>query len=199
MLVDHIGSFLFPKLIFLRVLGRLSLPLFAYQFVVGFRNTSDPDRYFKRLTLFALISQIPYQFLTGFDSFELNILFTFLFSFVVLMILKKKGLQKLWVLLILPIFLWCSYSYYGLALILLIYYVRKWNIGFVFLNLIYVISTGVWVQFVSVFSYPLIGCIDRFVAFYRFDNLELKNFKYFFYLFYPAHLAVILMIRLLFF
>ena len=30
MAIDHIGMYLFPQILFLRIIGRLSMPIFAY-------------------------------------------------------------------------------------------------------------------------------------------------------------------------
>ena len=57
MLADHFGKMFFPKLIWLRYIGRLSFPLFAYCIALGAVYTKDPLKYLSRIVLLALISQ----------------------------------------------------------------------------------------------------------------------------------------------
>lgn len=69
MLIDHLaevfgweGWDLIPfdsKL--LRYLGRISFPVFAFSLVMGWKYTHNKEKYFSRVTLFALISQVPFS------------------------------------------------------------------------------------------------------------------------------------------
>ncbi|MFN2363319.1 MAG: TraX family protein, partial [Halarsenatibacteraceae bacterium] len=67
MLIDHIGSIIFPEYIILRVIGRLAFPLFAFLITEGYRHTSNINRYLVRLSIFALISQYPFWLAFGFN------------------------------------------------------------------------------------------------------------------------------------
>ena len=60
MLIDHIGAKLLPQFFILRIIGRLSFPIFAYLVAVGAKRTRDLDIYISRMLIFALISQIPF-------------------------------------------------------------------------------------------------------------------------------------------
>ena len=46
MLVDHIGYLLFPQALFLRIIGRLSFPLFAFAISEGCRYTKNKTKHF---------------------------------------------------------------------------------------------------------------------------------------------------------
>lgn len=59
MLLDHIGYYNGNML--LRAVGRIAFPIFAYLLCNGYRHTSCRWRYVLRLSLFALISQIPFS------------------------------------------------------------------------------------------------------------------------------------------
>jgi len=61
MLADHIGASLFPKIIILRMIGRLSFPIFAYLIAIGYYKTHSFYKYLCRLLIFAAISQIPFS------------------------------------------------------------------------------------------------------------------------------------------
>ena len=72
MTIDHIGYYLFPSLLFLRVVGRIAFPCFLYTTVKGVRETRDFRKYLLRLVLTGVIS-MPITAQTG-NVF--NILFT---------------------------------------------------------------------------------------------------------------------------
>ncbi len=81
MLVDHIGYMYFPDVMFFRIIGRLAFPIFAYQIALGYSRTADLKKYVLRLSLFALISQLPYSFFNPdikFNPLRFNVLFTFI-------------------------------------------------------------------------------------------------------------------------
>lgn len=59
MLLDHIGYATGNAA--LRVVGRISLPIFAFLIANGFRHTHSVPKYALRLLIFALISEIPYD------------------------------------------------------------------------------------------------------------------------------------------
>lgn len=71
--------------------GRIAFPIFAFQITEGYMHTKDLKKYFKRLILFAIISQIPFMlFLSTFTSpFTLNIFFTLLFGLFAIYIYDK--------------------------------------------------------------------------------------------------------------
>lgn len=94
LLIDHIGLYYADRLpvpvyLFLRVLGSLSLPLFAYSFARGFLRTHNSGLYFLRIFSCAMLAQVvlvtflPVSGLRICD-FPLNSLYTLLCSFGVL-------------------------------------------------------------------------------------------------------------------
>lgn len=82
MTCDHVGMQLFPQLLWLRMIGRLAMPIYAYMIAEGCRYTRDRKKYFWRLFGLGALCQIVY--FVAMDSLYMCILITF--SLSVLMI-----------------------------------------------------------------------------------------------------------------
>lgn len=70
MTVDHVGAVLYPTYEVLRLIGRLSFPLFCYLTALGVETTRNVKNYFIRLFVFAFVSQIPFHLALGLGMFE---------------------------------------------------------------------------------------------------------------------------------
>ena len=75
----------------LRFIGRISFPIFAFLLVEGFLHTHDRRKYGLRLFLFALISELPWNFVhTGTWLYEKqNVFFTLLFGYLALCVIRR--------------------------------------------------------------------------------------------------------------
>ena len=60
MLCDHVAVVLIRGELYLplRIVGRIAFPIFAYFIVQGFLHTSDYRKYFMRIGIFALVSEL---------------------------------------------------------------------------------------------------------------------------------------------
>lgn len=118
MLIDHIGAFLIPDIyaylgypmgmipptgvdmIFIcRAIGRIAMPIFAFQIAEGFVHSKDVKAYLKRLGLFALLAEIPYDLLMSkqWISFDQqNILFSFFLAVLLMYWLKFGRENTIW-------------------------------------------------------------------------------------------------------
>ena len=88
MFVDHLGFIIFPNAIFLRVIGRVAFPIFAFCVAERLHYTKSRKKYVLTLLLFALISQIPYYFIFN-TFFKFNVLFTFLIAIIVIFLIEQ--------------------------------------------------------------------------------------------------------------
>lgn len=85
MVLDHIGyyfGFLLPPeiVLLLRTVGRLAFPIFAWSVARGFTRTRNPVRYFIRMSLFAILSEIVIRLannIAGLSSMNINVMATF--------------------------------------------------------------------------------------------------------------------------
>ena len=92
MVMDHVGNILYPDLLFLQMIGRLSFPLFAYLIVLSVESTKKPLKYMVTLLVFAVVSQVPYFLAFGIEPFErLNILFSLLLSALAIYFYEKRN------------------------------------------------------------------------------------------------------------
>lgn len=95
MLIDHIGLIYFPEHFILRMIGRLSAPLFFWLIASGAHHTKDLRNYIVRIALFAVLSQVPYYLVMKEYNLQiapLNILFTLGTGLCAIAILKRNAL-----------------------------------------------------------------------------------------------------------
>lgn len=65
MLLDHLWATVVPGNDWMTHLGRLAFPIFAFQTAEGYYHTSNFKQYCRRLAVFALISEIPFNLMVG--------------------------------------------------------------------------------------------------------------------------------------
>lgn len=92
MLIDHLGLCLFSGQLFLRAVGRLAFPIYAFLLAEGARHTRSPVRYGGRLVLLALASELPFDFMrTGrwIDWSCQNVMVTLALGLALILCLQK--------------------------------------------------------------------------------------------------------------
>ncbi len=92
MTLDHIG-FLVKDVNYLRLIGRIAFPIYAFLMTSGFLHTRSRTKYALRMLLFAVLSQIPFVLCfyskdarNGEYLAHLNMMVTLLISFLVMWI-----------------------------------------------------------------------------------------------------------------
>jgi len=206
MTIDHVGAVLYPELLVLRWIGRLAFPLFAYLLMLGLESTKNVRKYFVRLFVFALISQVPFFLAIGRTPFEtFNIFFTLSFGLVFIHFFKKGNaiaFIPLLISLILPI----DYGVYGIAVIGCMYFLienpKLGTILLILINMLFLFPPSS--QILSLGAIPLILLHKNGFLVIKKINIE-EEFriplwrKYLFYIFYPLHLALLYVIKMVYF
>ena len=103
MFCDHFGDAFLGHFSIFNLIGRFAFPIFAFQISEGYMHTRNIKKYFLRLSVFALISQIPFslfshKFLHS-SILSLNVFFTlllgllaiYLFDFIVKTFKEKSN------------------------------------------------------------------------------------------------------------
>jgi len=205
MTVDHVGVILYPEFTVLRFIGRFSFPLFAYLLILGIENTRNIRYYFTRLFIFALISQVPFFLALDYGPFDsLNIFFTLSSGLLFIYFFKKSSvfvLVPVFASLVLPF----DYGIYGIAVIGCIFILKEnTKFGVFSLVLINTLFLVPWsIQFLSISAIPLIllhknGSLNITRETTEEVTIPLWR-KYFFYVYYPLHLALLYIIKLYYF
>ena len=92
MACSHLSSTVFWGTRWLDCIGRLAFPIFAFLLAEGFRHTKDYKKYLKRLFLFALVTELPFNLMSEggpLYPFHQNVLFTFCIALVAMHWIEK--------------------------------------------------------------------------------------------------------------
>lgn len=199
MTIDHIGVILFPTVMVLRVIGRMAMPIFAYMIAEGCYYTRSKLRYFLLVLALGVVCQTVYVvvandwYLCMPISFALSILTVSALDAAI----KKRSL--LWAaaaalcvggVWVLTQRVQLDYGFWGCMLPVCSYLPRLLpkadrrapvlglTVGLCLLSM----ASGVW-QWWSLLAVPPL-------LLYSGKRGKWKM-KYFFYIFYPAHLAIL--------
>ncbi len=208
MLIDHIGVELLPQYEILRIIGRVSFPIFAYMIAEGCHYTRNRAKYFFMVFGLGVICQSVYLIAMG--SWYQNVLMTFALSILIIYALDSyrdkcsvptAGLLVLAVLtavflcLVLPEYtdsdFHINYGVFGVLMPVMIYVAPdKWAklAAAAAVIVAHAFSLG-GNQWFALIALPLL-------ALYNGKRGKL-NLKYLFYIFYPTHLVIIYGISLL--
>lgn len=216
MLIDHIGILIFTDVALFRIIGRIAFPIFAFMIAEGCRYTKNKLRYFLTVFIIAVICQTVYYL---FDkSFEMCVFVTFSLSIIVIYAMQwfKRVLFSDY-----SIIGKCIAGGIFAVSVILVYIINQhFKIDYGFIGCILPVIVSVFdfhdtdapqilheadtlpnqillmgaglvslamqcgpVQYYSLFAIPLLMVYSGERGKY--------SMKYFFYIFYPVHLAVL--------
>lgn len=216
MLIDHIGAiplqeyltlininpmhdgFSHPLVIIYwicRLIGRLAFPLFSFLLVEGFIHTRNRYKYGFMMLIFFILSEVPFDLAAYNTTLELshqNIYLTLFIGFITMVLIEK---QNHWVSVMIMLLtgianelLRGDYGLYGILMIGLIYMVRESRIN----QKVVVFILGLY-QLMPYIS-PGLAASSSAGLIHLYSGKRGKQPKYFFYLFYPAHLFILYLI-----
>lgn len=208
MTIDHIGMILFPYNTFLRIIGRISFPVFSYFVAESMRYTSNRIKYISLMAVCEAVCLMGYYIQMGYLYY--SIMMTFIFSAVIIMVydlflktMKKGTLPSVIGGVGFMIFLYginelcrimdIMYGFWGCMLPLLVYMRDDKFSGLLFFALgLYLQSrTSSSIQIYSLLSIPLLALYDG-------KKMRSTKFeKYFYYFYYPIHIAFLYLLGMI--
>lgn len=204
MLLDHIGATVYPSMT-LRIIGRISFPIFCFLLAEGAVHTRDPKRYLLRLAIGMLLAELPFDYLFygGFTWSHQSVMVTLFLGCLALVTMEQchSSLYRfLWAIpfIIIADFLNTDYGGYGVLLIAIFGWTRTARNGLLLqtlgLGLIFSMLDSAVIQLwglqVSVQMFGVAAMVP--IALYsgrKVTNSPIAQLG--FYLFYPVHLAVL--------
>ena len=211
MLIDHVGAVIVQRTMWmpgfehdfwnslylpLRYVGRLAFPIFCFLLVEGYVHTSDVKKYMRRMLLFAVSSEIPFNLaITGklidlnYQNVFLELAFGIGAMFCLELVennLNNYFLQVISRLGVIAVFAIAAesfnfdYGLYGIISIVALYAFRQ--------NKIMQLLAGA----ISFCWEPVAPWAFLMIAFY--NGKRGRKLKYIFYAFYPAHLLILYVI-----
>lgn len=211
MVIDHIGWKFFSTATLMgqtmHFFGRLTGPIMAFMVYEGYLHTKDVKKYAFRLGIFALISWPAYSFYeTGqFFDLQFGVIFTLFLALLTLWMWDKANIKK-WLKIVLVVVA-CLLSLFGdwpifdilWPLFLFIYKddpKKQWTsfaiitaVEVILINLTSIMSA---IPYRNVFQIGAFMVIPILACWYNGKPGKKNAFnKWFFYVFYPAHLLIL--------
>ena len=213
MFIDHMGDTLFPGVMWLRCIGRVAFPIFCFLIAEGCVHTHDRKKYVLRLLVFAVLSEIPFNLMTGravWNPHDQNVLWTLLLGAAVCWImdgvLKRRtapafvltGAAMVAAFWLLEVF--CTdYGGWGMLLVAMFYGVRRAPYG----QAAKMAAQAVGLAF---FCIGVMGgvtielwALTALVPIWLYNGqrgFSHKAVQYGFYAFYPLHILILSLIAL---
>ena len=207
MLLDHIGA-IFVRGYTLRIIGRIAFPIFCFLMAEGAYYTKNPRKYALRLVVGMLLSELPFDlaFRRGVTWASQSVMVTLLIGFLAVEAIQNTnvGILKLLVTaagFALAEFANTDYGGFGVLLVILFSQTRgQWWLQTVLVAMfawmmdsfvVRVCGIGIPIEMFAVLAMIPIGL---------YSGRKLTSSKaaqWAFYLFYPVHLTVLTVVRML--
>lgn len=176
-----------------RDIGRVAFPIFCFLLVEGFLHTKNRFKYGRNLLIFACISEIPWNFMHTNSWFctKQNVFFTLFLGYLAFCAIEyfydRPYLMLLSVLALLTVsrYLEADYGWKGFIFLLIMYWLRYDKAA-------QAIGGSCWLyyEWKACFAFISINMYNGQRGF-----IKGKAAKYFFYLFYPLHITLLVLIK----
>lgn len=210
MLIDHIGYAFYntiplPLYQLLRSIGRIAFPIYCFLLVEGFFHTRDQKKYMLRLLVFALISEIPFDLCRKgaiFAPNDQNVFLTLFLGFACLYLIDNYLVFERIQFALIVLFavtanlLYTDYGAVGICTIVC-FYLRSKNPDLKEKPL------GLLMCFIPLLAYaieepiPYLFVILAAIPLSLYNGQKGPSMKYFFYLIYPGHMCLFLLLQYL--
>lgn len=187
MILDHIG--MFWGIEWLRLIGRLSFPIYCFLISKGVKKTKDIKQYMIRVLMLAIISQCIWQYM---GVSVLNILFTYFLFIQMMYFIKNKNNIMASIVFLVSVLVspMLDYGFYGFVLLFMFYYIEDKYVRLILMlaSIIYFIKCELIsvISLISIISIFLISKYDK-PKYYK----KYKKYNKLFYWLYPLHLIII--------
>lgn len=214
MTLDHVLWVVYPGyqkmwwLLALHAIGRITAPIMWFFIAEGYTHTRDFRKYALRLLLFALISHVPYCFAFGisFSSVfnQTSVIWALFWGLISIRLFDSglKGWQKY--LLLVPILIVsfpADWSCVAVVAILFLWSERRsfarrmawmmaWTASYALVYFLFIDKAYGILQLCTALSIPLLWL-------YNGQRGRWNGMKWLFYIYYPAHLVLVGVLRLI--
>ncbi len=220
MFIDHVGVMLYPEITWLRYVGRLAFPIFAFLIAEGCRYTKNKLKYFLTVFILGVVCQLVFNVVYQ-NKIYLGILLTFSLSIILIYLLenlKKAIIEKaklqfifFYALLFIGFLFFCyfvtlkvtfDYGFIGvtLPLICALFDYRKFNLvkrSLIVKKLCFLVGIIVYYLLSENKAFTVSALLTIPLIFIYNGERGKLNLKYLFYLFYPLHFIVIYLISII--
>ena len=174
-------------------IGRVAFPIFCFLLAEGFLHTKNRFRYGRNLLLFAILSELPWNYIHTNTFFyeKQNVFFTLFIGYLGFCAIEyfreKQTLQLFSILGLLGIsfFFQADYGWKGFIFLLIMYTLHKERTAQAIIG-----SCWLSYEWKACFAFLSINMYNGKRGF-----IKGKGAKYFFYAFYPLHLTLLIFIR----
>jgi len=213
MTIAHTATILFPRysldlpVLCMNIIGRLTAPIMMFLIVEGYHHTRNIKKYIFRLFILAIISHFAYAFAfdkdysTIFD--QTSVIWAYMLGLIALVI-RESGKLKMWQkhLILFPV-IWAAFpaDWSSPAALAILYmgmnygYFKKQMISLVICIALYAIIYAIFLN--VVYGIMQMAIVLAIPVLYQYNGQRgtWKGMKWFFYIYYPAHLIILGLIR----
>lgn len=191
----------------LRITGRLVAPIMCYLVAEGFHYTSNVYKYIQRLLIFALISHFPYVLYFNYTWWKAtSVMWGLALGLIALTIVEKTKLPI--PIKILGVLVCCALAYTAdwnfISVMWILFFgihrgdFKKQMISFTVIGLImYILPTIIRSGWMHSYEFGIFLVIPLLYFYHGRQGKKNKYLKWGFYVFYPLHLLLLYILRLI--